>query len=80
MEGHWELRDSAGSLDDEAADTNAKREEYRVHTILGKSVESHSISAPRSFSLQFESGHTLTIFDDSKQYESFSIEPGGIYV
>ena len=79
-EGKWELRDSAGVLVDESADTNAERDFYRLHIILGKSVESYSVSAPDSFSLRFESGHTLTVFDDSKQYESFSIQPGDIYV
>jgi hypothetical protein len=79
-EGKWELRDSAGVLIDEAVETNAERGAYRLHLILGKSVESYSISAPDSFSLRFESGHTLTVFDDSKQYESFSIQPGNIFV
>jgi hypothetical protein len=79
-EGKWELRDSAGSLVDEAVEINAKRDAYRIHAILGKRVESYSVSAPNSFSLQFESGHTLTVFDDSKHYESFSIQPGDIFV
>jgi hypothetical protein len=78
--GKWELRDSAGALVDEALETNAEREAYRLHVILGKSVESYSVDAPDSFSFRFESGHTLTIFDDSKQYESFSIHPGNIFV
>ena len=80
VEGKWELRDSSGSLVDEARDTNAERDAYRLHVILGKTVGSFSVSAPRSFSLHFESGHALTVFDDSKQYESFSIQPGDIYV
>jgi hypothetical protein len=79
-EGKWELRDSSGVLVDEATETNAERDSYHLHIILGKSVESYSVSAPDSFSLRFESGHTLTVFDDSKQYESFSIQPGNIYV
>jgi hypothetical protein len=78
--GKWELRDSSGALVDEALDTVGERESYRVHVVLGKSVESYLVSAPDSFSLRFESGHTLTIFDDSKQYESFSIQPGDIFV
>ena len=80
VEGKWELRDSAGVLLDCAKDTNAERDAYRVHIILGKCVESYTVNAPDSFSIQFESGHILTVFDDSKQYESFSIQPGDIFV
>jgi hypothetical protein len=79
VEGRWELRDSADTLIDSGArDSITKREALHLHTILGKRVVSYSVSAPDSFSLRFGSGHLLTIFDDSKQYESFSI--GGIYV
>jgi hypothetical protein len=79
VEGKWELRDSAGVLiDDGARDSITERKTLHLQIILGKSVESYSVSAPDSFSLQFNSGHVLTIFDDSKQYESFSI--GDIYI
>jgi hypothetical protein len=79
VEGKWELRNSEGVLiDDGARESIAEREAFHLHSILGKSIESYSISAPDSFSLKFDSGHVLTIFDDSKQYESFSI--GGIYI
>ena len=80
VEGRWELRDSTGALVDASTDTDAERDALRVHVILGKIVESYSISAPDSFALRFESGHSLAVFDDSKQYESFSIQPGDIYV
>jgi len=80
-EGKWELRDSAGVLIDEGdGESIAERESLHLHRIVGKTVESYSVSAPDSFSLRFGSGHTLTIFDDSKQYESFSVQPGDIYV
>ena len=55
-------------------------EGYRLHVILGKTVEGYAVNPPRSFSLRFETGHLLTVFDGSEQYESFSISPGGIYV
>jgi hypothetical protein len=80
VEGKWELRDSCGVLVDEAKDSNTERDVYRLHVIIGKSIELYSVKAPDSFSLRFESGHVLTIYDDSKQYESFSIQPGNIYV
>jgi hypothetical protein len=75
VEGKWELHDLAGILiDDGARDSITKQEALHLHMILGKSVQSYLVSAPDSFSLQFNSGHVLTIFDDSKQHESFSIE------
>jgi hypothetical protein len=54
--------------------TVTELEALHLYMTLGKSVKNYSISAPDSFSLQFTSGQVLTIFDDSKQYESFSIE------
>jgi hypothetical protein len=30
--------------------------------------------------LRFDNGYTLRVFDHSTQYESFSIQPGDIYV
>jgi hypothetical protein len=80
VEGRWELIDSGGNLVDAAADTNSGREAFSVHRILGQSVESYSIDPPHSISLRFASGHRLHIFDDSQQYESFSIQPGNIIV
>lgn len=36
-----------------------------------------SIDPPRSFTLFFDNGLALTIFDDSEQYESFSVTVDG---
>lgn len=47
---------------------------------MGDTVESASIDPAQSFSLTFSSGHRLTVFDDSDLYESFSIQPGDIFV
>jgi len=80
VEGKWELRDASGVLVDEAKNNNAERDAYRLHVILSKTVESSAVDPPRSFSLRFETGHVLTVFDDSRQYESFSIQPGNIFV
>lgn len=77
--GYWELQDKEGSLIDKAYE-NSVRKYYRIHMILNGEVISSSLNAPSSFTLNFKSGHKLSIFDDSKQYESFSIEPGGIIV
>ena len=79
VEGKWELHDSSGTLIDEEQE-NSARESYRIHVIIDKEVTSFRIDAPHSFSLVFSSGHTLTIYDDTPQYESFSIHPDGIYI
>ena len=79
VEGKWELRDAAGSLID-GMKPNAERDALYIHVLLGKSVDGFSLDAPRSFSLRSESGYVLTIFDDSQEYESFSIQPGDIFV
>ena len=79
VEGNWELLDSAGTIIDRAK-PNEGRDVFRLHVPLGKTVERSSVDAPRSFSLGFESGYMLTVFDDSREYESFSIQPGDIFV
>ena len=79
VEGRWELRDSAGTLIDQDAE-HSEREAYYLHVLLGRDVEGYSVSAPHSFFLRFETGHVLTVFDSKERYESFSIQPGDIYV
>jgi hypothetical protein len=77
--GKWELKDAVGSLID-GMKPNAERDALYIHVLLGESVKDYSLDAPRSFSLRFESGHVLTIFDDSPEYETFSIQPGNVFV
>jgi hypothetical protein len=82
VEGRWELRDAAGALVDEAKDP-ATRDCYRIHCVLDVPVTRYEIDPPRSFTLHLESGHRLTVFDDTPQYESFSVNIDGerwIYV
>ena len=79
VEGKWELIGADGSELDRSRD-NSERDEYRVHRLLGQEVVATELDPPQSFSLQFGNGMMLRIFDDSEQYESFSIHPGDIYV
>ena len=76
VEGHWELRDSLGALLDSQQE-HAKRDSYRVHHIIDIPITRFSLDSPRSFTLFFESGHSLTIYDKSEQFESFSIHFAG---
>jgi len=43
-------------------------------------VAGTEVDAPRSFALRFAGGEELRVFDDSDQFESFSIQPGDIFV
>ena len=76
VEGRWELADATGRLIDQSSE-HAERGFYKIHVLLGNPVKSFAIEAPEWFSLRFDSGLTLKVFDDSHAYESFSIEPTG---
>jgi hypothetical protein len=52
----------------------------RVHQLPGHSVVGFELDPPRSFSLRFASGQELRIYDDSERSESFSIQPGDVFV
>ena len=82
VEGPWELRESGGELVD-AWTEHEKRQMYRLHTIIDVPIVGYELDPPRSFTIVFESGHRLTVFDDTPQYEAFSVQIDGqpsIYV
>jgi hypothetical protein len=79
VEGGWALQDAAGVRIDGHHD-GPERPPYQLHRILGHRVVASEVSAPAWFALRFEGGELLQVFDDSPQYESFQIEPGGIIV
>jgi len=66
-ESRWELRDAAGNLIDGSCE-HAARDAYRVHKIIDVPIMRFAIDTPKSFTLQFESGHALIIFDDSDEF------------
>ena len=76
VEGGWQLQDAAGAELD-GFQEHLDRQHYRIHLVLGRTVSDFSIDAPRSFQLVFDSGHRLTVYDDSERYESFSVTPRG---
>jgi hypothetical protein len=76
--GRWELVDGNGVIVDQSAKPE-DREAYRVHVIFNAEVLASSLRAPESFSLSFSTGHRLDVYDEPG-YESFSIQPGDIYV
>ncbi len=79
VEGRWEVRDGAGRLIDNGQE-NANREVYRVHHLLGRHVVHAEVDPPDSMTLKFDNGYSLQIFDSKKDFESFTIQPGGIVV
>ena len=83
VEGKWEIRNSAGLLVDgmEMREQSiSQREGFYAHCLLGGTIIGYRVDPPESLTLQFSSGHALTVFDESRQYESFSIQPGDIFI
>lgn len=72
VQGAWELRDAVGEVLDQQLDPSL-RDAYRVHRLIGVPISGFTLNAPDSFTLIFDTGHSLTIFDDSPQYESFAV-------
>jgi hypothetical protein len=66
----------AGDIVDRAEE-HETRESYRIHRLIDIAVARFSIDPPASFALFFDNGLALTVFDDSEQYESFSINVDG---
>ncbi|MGI9497825.1 MAG: hypothetical protein ACR2NK_17345 [Mariniblastus sp.] len=79
VEGRWELRDPGGQIIDQSMEPS-DRDSYQVHCIVGKSVATTFVNAPKSFGLKFDNDYTLEIFDDSEQFESCQIAPTGVII
>ena len=82
VEGLWQLTDIEERPIDRSME-HGERDSYKIHVLLGRAVESFAIGDPEWFSLSFDSGLTLKVFDDSRTGESFSVEPtgtAGVYV
>lgn len=76
VEERWELRDASGTIVD-CRQAHTERSAYRLHVIIDVPITRFTIDAPRSFTFFFQSGHSLTIFDDSDLHESLSIHFAG---
>ena len=57
-----------------------ERLSYQLDRLVGLVVTASEVAAPGWFALRFNSGEVLRIYDNSEQYESFSIQPGNIFV
>src|SRR5207247_6206673 len=63
-ESRWELRDASGDQVDAYCE-HSERDAYRVHKIIDVPVVRFAVDPPDSFTLYFESGHSLTVIDYS---------------
>jgi hypothetical protein len=79
VEGEWELLDHDGEVIDRQQEPS-ERAAYHLHHLLLQDVTAFEVHAPQWFSLTFNNGMILKVYDDSKQYESFAIQPGNIYI
>jgi hypothetical protein len=79
VEGEWELCGPSGAVIDRQQEP-AERECYKLHHLLLHNVVSYQVSPPEWFSLTFDNGMMLKVYDKSRQYESFSIQPGNVYI
>jgi hypothetical protein len=79
VEGEWELLGADGAIFDRSEPSPRSRA-FQLHRLLGKQVVQTQVTPPTSVTLRFEGGDLLRIFDSSTQYESFSIQPGDIFI
>jgi hypothetical protein len=86
VEGSWRLEDGKGAVLDASKGRvgehpgNRSMGGWRIRELLSDVVVAAEVASPESFGLTFETGRRLIVFDDSNQYESFSIQPGDIFV
>jgi hypothetical protein len=78
VEGEWILYAADGSELDRSR-PSPRQEAFQLHRLLGQRVADTSVLPPSWIALRFESGDLLRIFDSS-EYESFSIQPGNIFI
>jgi hypothetical protein len=79
VEGDWELADDEGRIIDRSSDT-VREQPFQLHLLLQRVVVGAEVCAPLSFALRFTGGLVLRVFVRSDGYESFSIQPGNIFV
>lgn len=79
VEGKWELLAADDSEIDRSRPAPRNRA-FELHRLLGRRITGSVLSPPNWFALRFDGGEVLRVFDSSEQYESFSIQPGDIFV
>jgi hypothetical protein len=72
------LIDAGGEVVEEGSPTDVRTKS--IPTLLNTAVVAARREDESAVAFVFESGHVLRLVDDSKQYESFLIEPGTVVV
>lgn len=86
VEGYWELWSADGELVDHGPNGARTGTEpvtqaaFRAHALVSQMVIGFELASPESFTLVFDDGQRLRVFDDSDRYESVSIQPGNIFI
>ena len=50
---------------------------HRIHMIIDVPITAFEVDPPRSFTIVFQDGQRLSVFDDNPRYEAFSIHLDG---
>ncbi len=77
--GGWELCDASGEVT-ARGERGVGGAAHVLYPLIGGSIAATDLDPPGSFALHFDDGHQLRIFDDSEDQESFSIQPGDVFV
>ena len=80
VECEWELLGSDRTLLDRGEPGTDEMLALPVRRLLGRRVSQIEVNPPTSISLRFDCGQVLRIIDSNAIYESFSIQPGNIYI
>ena len=82
VEGKWEFRSSDGDLIDEGdlRDGPSRTAPLQFQQVISQTVSGWSIHAPDWIELELSNGVTIRVYDDPDGYESFSIQPGNIFI
>ena len=79
VEGDWELVDGEGQVIDCSSETVQERP-FHLQLLLQRVVIAAQICAPLSCALRLTGGLVLRVFVSGHGTESFSIQPGNIFV
>jgi hypothetical protein len=79
IQSGWELLDAGGTRID-GAPIRTDGAPYRLHELLSRTVVAFEVRAPEWFSITFDCGSTLRVFDDDSNFECFSLQPGNVFV
>jgi len=81
VEGDWRLASEDGATLAMCEGDPQQEEVYRlIESFVGQQVVAAAVDAPCSFTFTFATGITMTVFDNSESFESFSIPQFSIYV